>query len=148
MTSDAFTGRTKRARKKDFCQGRGSQTPTSILIKQICHKSFYKCSAGGYSSWWKYPIHAGSSPTGLKSRLLARLSVLTASDPPAICRVGWPVLRGLCVPTLKRFSHKTDKKTKQYKTKQKSKSEGTPNCTSQFSPFAAQTSNYQWQQHT
>lgn len=80
----------------------GIRTPTSILIKQICHKSFYKCPVGGYRGWWKYPIHALSSPAGLKPRLLARLSVLTASDPPAICRVGWPELRGLCVLTLRR----------------------------------------------
>lgn len=65
--------------------------PTSILIKQICHKSFYKCPVGGFSVGWKYPIQPVSSPAGLKPRLLARLSVLTVSDPLAICRVGRPL---------------------------------------------------------
>lgn len=93
--------------KERLLSEEGIQTPTSILIKQICHKSFYKCPVGGYRGWWKYPIHALSSPAGLKPRLLARLSVLTASDPLAICRVGWPSLRGLCVLTFRRFNSET-----------------------------------------
>ena len=71
----------KEKKKKENSAQEVSQTPASILIKQICHKSFYKCPAGGYRAWWKRSIHALSSPTGLKPRLLARLSVLTASDP-------------------------------------------------------------------
>lgn len=93
----------------------GIQTPASILIKQICHKSFYKCPVGGYRGWWKYPIHAVSSPAGLKPRLLARLSVLTASDPLAICRVGCPVPRGLCVLTLRRFNTEAGQKKEEGK---------------------------------
>lgn len=31
----------------------GASPPASILIQQICHKSFYKCLAGGYRSQWK-----------------------------------------------------------------------------------------------
>ncbi|CAB1440642.1 unnamed protein product [Pleuronectes platessa] len=42
---------------------------------------------------------------GLKPRLLARLSVLTASDPPAICRVGCPALRALCAGNLQELYH-------------------------------------------
>lgn len=115
----------------------GIQTPASILIKQICHKSFYKCSAWGYRGWWKYPIHAVSSPAGLKPRLLARLSVLTASDPLAICRVGWPALRGLCVLTLRRFNTETGQE------KKKSKGERAlphNSCSSSFTRHTNQTS--------
>lgn len=108
----------KKKRKDRLVAKEGIQTPASILIKQICHKSFYKCSAWGYRGWWKYPIHAVSSPAGLKPRLLARLSVLTASDPLAICRVGWPALRGLCVLTLRRFNTETGQEKKSLKVKE------------------------------
>lgn len=74
---------------------------------------------GGYRGWWKYPIHAVSSPAGLKPRLLARLSVLTASDPLAICRVGCPVPRALCVLTLRRFNTEAGQKKKRRKEEKK-----------------------------
>lgn len=100
-----FEAKEGKGEKKDF-KLQGIQSPTSILIKQICHKSFYKCPVGGYRGQWKYPIHALSSPAGLKPRLLARLSVLTTSDPLAICRVGRPALRALCARDF-RFKGKT-----------------------------------------
>lgn len=120
----------------------GIQAPTSILIKQICHKSFYKRPVGGYRGWWKYPIHAVSSPAGLKPRLLARLSVLTASDPPAICRVGWPALRGLCVLTLRRFNSETDKKKIR---RLRTPPHPTNSCSSSFARHTNQTVKSKWQ---
>lgn len=57
---------------------------------------------GGYRGWWKYPIHALSSPAGQKPRLLARLSVLTASDPPGHLRGGLARAQGsLCAKPLR-----------------------------------------------
>lgn len=113
-------GEERGRRKGRLVAKQGIQTPASILIKQICHKSFYKCPVGGYRGWWKYPIHAVSSPAGLKPRLLARLSVLTASDPLAICRVGCPVPRALCVLTLRRFNTEAEQKKKEEGGKKKS----------------------------
>lgn len=148
--TDAFTGKTtkNKQRKERLVSEEGIQTPTSILIKQICHKSFYKCPVGGYRGWWKYPIHAASSPAGLKPRLLARLSVLTASDPPAICRVGWPALRGLCVLTLRRFNSETDKKKKNLKVKDPPTPPPPPphnSCSSSFARHTNQTVKSKWQ---
>lgn len=113
--SRVLTGEKRGGRKGRLVARQGIQTPASILIKQICHKSFYKCPVGGYRGWWKHPIHAVSSPAGLKPRLLARLSVLTASDPLAICRVGCPAPRALCVLTLRRFNTEAGQKKEEGK---------------------------------
>lgn len=61
----------------------------SILIQQICHKSFYKCSMGGYRNWWKCPIQPACAPMERQHQRLVDSGGVTASDHPAICGVGW-----------------------------------------------------------
>ena len=91
------------------------QPPHPILIKQICHKSFYKCPVGGYRSQWKCPYSdvllprgAGTPAPGSFKRADRQLS-----DPLAICREGRPAHRhgvfAIVSPNLRRF--KSDKKT-------------------------------------
>lgn len=64
----------------------------SILIQQICHKSFHKCPAGGYRRQWKCPIQPACAPAERQAQCLVHFSGLTAYDHSAICGVGWPVL--------------------------------------------------------
>lgn len=64
----------------------------SILIQQICHKSFHKCPVGGYRSQWKCPIQPNCAPVERQNQCLVHFSGLTASDHSAICGLGWPAL--------------------------------------------------------
>lgn len=85
---------------------RVTKAPHPYWLNKFATNHFTNAQWGAYRGRGKYPIHV-SSPAGLRPRLLARLSVLTTSDPPAICSVGWPLLSHLCVLYFRRFKSKT-----------------------------------------